>query len=200
MKSDVLVHDVFLSAAEADRGVAQAIRRAFEERGLTVFIDAPHRAPGADWEENIRQAMAESRAFVAILSRASLNSPESLMEIGAAQAWGKAIYFLREGSTEIPTFLQKYPAEPLSRLPDVVERVVGSLSPLSEGQIEILKELYRMQDVPSEQLGARPHSLEQLTRRFNQNAQADLSPERVRQELIRLRKRGELPRRKRKIG
>ncbi len=200
MKSDILVYDVFLSTSSTDKGVAEVVRRAFEERGLTVFTDSARRSPEVAWEDSFGVAMAEARAFVAILSRASVNSPWNMIGVGAAQAWGKGIYLLLDGLTEVPGYLRRYPSFPISRLSEVVAEVEQSIQPLSKDQVQVLKDIYLSQGVATDKLGARPDSLARLTRRFNDAAGAKLSPERIRSELIRLRKRGELPRLKRRIG
>lgn len=200
MSNDTLVHDVFLAMSAADRGTAELVRRAFEERGLTVFSDAERSSTGEVWEEGIGPAMAEARIFVVILSRSSIHSPWNLMEIGAAQAWGKAIYLLLDGLREVPAYLARYPAFPISRLSEVVDLVERNDQPLSEDELQTLKSLYVSQNVSSEKLGDRPDSLARLTQRFNTRTQCNLSPERVRSELIRLRKRGELPRLNRRTG
>jgi hypothetical protein len=194
-------YDVFLSSAAADRGVAMVVRRAIEDRGLSVF-SADDLQGGAGVEDAIRSAMADARVFVAVLSRLSVNSPTIAIELGAAMAWGKAIYLLLEGigPAELPSALLRYRSIPLSRLAEALREIERSIEPVTEEQARLLAEVYASISVPTDQLASRPSSLDQLTSRFNQRAGTSYSPERVLQELIRLRKRGGLPKLTRKTG
>ncbi len=146
--------------------------------------------------------MAESRVFVAILSRSSLPSPWIAMELGAALAWGKSIDLFVEGITEseVPASLAQYRVVPLARLTQILDEIVQSIEPLSDDQIAVLGETYLAVGVPTDQLAARPASLDLLTQRFNRREGTNYSPERILQEVVRLRKQGRLPKLKRKTG
>lgn len=192
--------DVFLSSATADRGVATVVRRAIEDRGLSVF--SAWELDRVLTEDSIRSAMADARIFVALLSRLSVNSPWIAIELGAAMAWGKAIYLLLEGigPGELPSVLLRYRSIPVAKLEDAIKEIERSIEPISPDQASTLGELYASIGVSTERLATRPTSLDQLTKRFNQKFGTSYSPERILQELIRLRKSGGLPKLKRKTG
>lgn len=193
--------DIFLSASAADRGVATVVRRAFEDRGLSVFSAVDAQA-GAQAEDSIRSAMADARVFVAILTRLSVNSPSIAIELGAAIAWGKAIYLFLDGigPAELPPALLPYRSIPVSKLGETIKEIERSIEPITPEQADALAELYAVVGVPTDQLASRPAALDQLSKRFNQRTGASYSQERVLQELIRLRKRGGLPKLNRKTG
>lgn len=195
-------YDVFLTYSRIDRGVGEVVRRAFEERGLRVFADSASVATGARWEEATRSAMAESRAFVAILSRASSNSSWITLELGAALAWGKAIYLLLEGITAeaLSAPMSSLPSVPIARLREVVDEVERTNLPLSDDEAALLGEVYAAFRVPTDQLPSDPAALDRLSTDFNRRAGRADSPERVLQELLRLRKRGRLPKLKQKTA
>jgi hypothetical protein len=201
MTNPVESYDVFLSSAAADRGVAMVVRRAIEDRGLSVF-SAENLKVGAPSEDVIRSAMADARVFVAVLSRLSVNSPSIAIELGAAMAWGKAIYLLLEGigPAELPNPLLRYRSISVSKLADAIKEIERSIEPVTVEQAGVLSELYAAVGVSTEQLANRPSALDQLTHRFNERLGSSFSPERVLQELIRLRKRGGLPKLNRKTG
>ncbi|QDV38104.1 toll/interleukin-1 receptor domain-containing protein [Tautonia plasticadhaerens] len=199
MTKNEVTYDVFLSASTLDVGVAEVVRRSFESRGLTVFSALEMKA-GVRFEDVIRSAMAEARIFVAILTRASMSSANFAVEFGAALAWGKFIYLLNAGISprDMPAWLSHYRLAPISELDQVIDAILGAIEPLSEEQAVVLGEAYGAVGVASEQLSSRPSSLDQLTQRFNRRAGTSFSPERILQEVIRLRKRGDLPKLSRK--
>jgi hypothetical protein len=192
--------DVFLSASQLDRGIADVVRRAFEARGLTVFTPADcSDSTGLIFADTIHSAMADCRAFVVILSRASMNSAWTGVELGAALAWGKSIHVLLEGilPEEVTPVFAQHPLHPMARLRVVVEQVERSITRLTPDQAQTLRDLYLDMGVTTDRLSSDPTALNRLSRRFNRAAATNYSPERILQELIRLRKSGRLPRLKR---
>jgi parallel beta-helix repeat protein len=65
--------DVFISYASEDRGAAQAIARALENEGWTVWWDR-HLLPGGRFSRVIEQQLAESRAVVVLWTDHSVES------------------------------------------------------------------------------------------------------------------------------
>jgi TIR domain len=189
------VCDVFLAASRRDAGVAEVVRRAFEDSGLVVFSSATMEL-GSDFSNAIREAIAESRVFVALLTPSFVRSSHLPLEIGGAWAWEKPIYLLLESLSpkDVPSYLKRYKAIPTTKLADAVASIARSAKPLSEQQREQLTRLYADLGVSSDQLALQPDTLDTLTRSFNEAVATRFSPERVLQEIVRLRKQGKLPR------
>lgn len=69
--------DVFLSYRRAEKQIAKKIKKQFERRGLTVWMDESHIEPGTQWAEEIRQAIQKASYFVPIFTKAF--EPKSYM-------------------------------------------------------------------------------------------------------------------------
>ena len=65
---------VFLSHSGRDDAIVAAIRKALEATGIAVWDDARHLTAGDQLEPEIRRALDESRALVAVLSPRTVNS------------------------------------------------------------------------------------------------------------------------------
>ena len=195
-------YDVFLSFAQADRGEANVVKRAFEDRGLSVFSTSEF-PPGEVLVDLIHSAIVDARVFVAILSRVSVDSPWVTIELGSALGWGMPIYLLLKEGIE-PSALQapfaRHPAFPLSDLDVAIDEIARGIDRLDDRQVKRLGELYADTGVPVAKLVDDPDEMDKLARRFNRAVGAKLSPERVLQEVIRLRKRGALPKLKQQTG
>jgi hypothetical protein len=187
--------DVFLSYALADRDSATLLASAFTEAGLSVF-DIRAMPKGEQWQNEIWDAIVSSQAFVALFSPGTASNSNILVELGAASAWQKPIYIVWAGTppARLPGYLQQHQVYPLSRLDDVVRSIRRGVQRLSDEERSVLLDVYRSVRVPTDQLLRQPSAVERLTREFNRRSSKRLSGERLLQELIRLRKRGELPR------
>jgi hypothetical protein len=195
MSVSVKVHDVFLAASASDGAVASVVRRAFEDAGIATFFDVHDLRPGEDWKEAVREAMAESWAFVALLTPAFVHSPWLPLEYGLAVGWDRAIYLLTSGikADEVPPFLRGYATLPVARVSEVVEAVKRDARPLSDREADALIDSYKKLGVTADQLPILPESLDVLARRFRERSGSERPAERLLQELFRLRKRGKLP-------
>lgn len=187
--------EVFVAATRHDAAVADVVQRAFEDVGLTVFSFTKAET-GARWGDKVREALAESNAFVAVLTPAALRSPGLTLELGGAIAWNKPIYILLDGigPSQVPVFLRDFELRPISEIAKVVKAVLRNAQPFSEQHTETLGKLYREIGVPADHLAVRPAELDALTRAFNSECGTKLPPERILQQLLRLRKAGKLPR------
>jgi hypothetical protein len=197
MSEKKVISDVFLAASPRDAGVAEVVRRAFEEAGLAVFSSATIQ-PSPDFADAIREAIAESWAFVVLLTPSFVNSNNLAVLSGGAWAWDKPIYLLLESVSpkDVPTYLKRYKIVPIAKLADVVESVARIANPLSEREHDLLAGLYTDLGVSPDQLAMQPDALDTLTHDFNEATTSQLSAERVLQEIVRLRKQGKLPRRR----
>lgn len=191
------IFDVFISHASADRQLAAKVAESFESDGLETFYSASI-PPGADIEDSIWQALAESRALLVIVSPDLPTHAMGMIELGGAIAWSKPVYLIINGppSYKLPPVLSSYPAYPLSRLEDVIRAIREGIQPLTNDESELLIRLYKHLGIPSDQLSQTPHALRELAKEFNEQIGRQYSGERLLSELIRMRKRGELPRMK----
>ncbi len=188
--------DVFLSATEADRWVADRVKKALEDAKLNVFPAYDFAREAELFQDTFYDALVGSRAFVALLSRSSLRSSWVIFEIGGAQAREKPIFFLYSDvpASEIPPHLRKYHLRPFAELDEMVAEVKRVTVPLPDSESKTLSKLYAEYGVPFKDLEIEDGHLGELTRKFNQATGADFTPERIIQELFRLRKEGKLPR------
>ena len=67
--------DVFLSHGTPDKPWVRTLVRALEDSGLTVFLDEQAIYPGQNWVVGLSEAVQNSRAFVLVLSQATIERP-----------------------------------------------------------------------------------------------------------------------------
>ncbi len=186
-------YDVFLSYSSDLQGQARVIANKFADAGLTVF-DLSEIGPGYNIAEETWQALAESWAVVALIKPGSV-PPSVAVEIGAASAWQKPIYILTqaEGEYHVPAYFSKYEVFKSSEIGKVVQLISKGLKPLSEKEKAALVKAYFRLRVPTDRLLMEPRSVEQLKHVLWNELGLRISGERIMQELLRLRKRGRLP-------
>ncbi len=187
--------DVFISHAVSDRHLATEIADSLETVGLETF-HAGTVEPGMDVGDAIWQALAESRAVIAIISPEMSPQAMGMVEIGAAAAWNKSVYLVINGpsSTTLPPTLSKYPVYPVGRLGEVVQQISTGFEPLTDDERGVLAEIYQGVKTSPDQLSQSPKALRELTAKFNRSIGKQFSGERLLSELIRMRKKGQLPR------
>jgi hypothetical protein len=187
--------DVFISHAASDNEIARDIARNLESAGLETFYTGLLE-PGADISEAIWEALAESRALIMIVSPNLTRHAIGMIELGAASAWNKPIFLLLNGpsSTRLAAPLDAYTAYPLSRLDEVIRAIHSGFDPLSDDDRGALANIYRRLSIPADQLSMSPKVLRALTTQFNRITHKQLSGERLLSEILRMRKKGELPR------
>lgn len=195
-KRDETYYNVFLSHASTDRATADVVGRKLEDGGLTIFDVADDLGAGPDVADAVREAIWESAALVVIASATYVESPSLLFEVGAAWGAHKPVFLLvgSEGSLALPAFLRKYRVLPLAQVDKLAQELTGLSRPLSDAQRQSLARVYREIGVPSDRLLTDSESASNLTRAFNASAWRNVSEERLLRELLRMRKRGELPR------
>ncbi|GIW79436.1 MAG: hypothetical protein KatS3mg105_1243 [Gemmatales bacterium] len=187
--------DVFISHRAADTQVATEVAEILETVGLKTFRSGAVE-PGEDISDAIWQALAESRAFIAIVTPHAPPQTMGLVEVGAATAWNKPIFVVINGpsSTKVPAPFSGYPAYTLGRLDDVVQAIQRGIEPLTEDERRTLIEVYEQLNIPTDQLTHSYADLRNLAMKFNRRARQHFSGERLLSELFRLRKQGKLPR------
>jgi hypothetical protein len=195
MSPNQTTSDAFLSYAVADRSEAMAVSRALAEAGISVF-DARSIEVGGNWQDELWEALVTSQVMVAVVSPASLPNDNLLVELGAASAWRKPVMIVWTGPAEVrlPVYLESYRVFPLSRLDDLVQAVRKAPEPLRPEEQRKLIAAWRTLQLPTDELLQQPDAVERLARTFNRGGSRTVSSERLLQELVRLRRRGELPR------
>jgi hypothetical protein len=184
--------DVFLSYGPEDKTSAAGVARILQASDLAVF-DLRAIPQGKHAEDTVWEAMAESQAFVVVVSDAAL-SASSIFEFGAAQGWNKAVYVVvtDPASTHLPTFLRGFPVYPFSRLDELAGAIKNSSDVLSDSEKMVLIEEYHRIGEPVDELLLQPALLSKLTRQFKKRAKRDVVPEELLRTLLRLRKGGDL--------
>jgi len=194
MTTQTQTYDVFLSYSFTEASTANLVERALTQAGLDVFTPSKVQ-PTEDLEDSLWRALAESAAVVVILSPDRAPGSSTAVELGAAIAWHKPIYIVHgeARSARLPSYLSSFPAYPISRIDDVVQSVMRTLEPLSEEDRSALCDIYTELGIPTDALLRQPAAIETLAREFYSRRRKQISGERLVQELIRLRKRGGLP-------
>jgi len=193
--------DVFLSHTHHDSELAKVVRGMMEEGGLSVFsVEDLH--PGRNIADSIRNAIAEARAFVALLTPTSVHSASLAVEFGGAWVRNKPVYLLTDnlGAKDVPAYLKSQRTISVAKVPEVVAEIVRSSLPLTDLQRDSLIRIYGEIGVPSDRLTSDSASLDELTRRFNEDTNLRVSSDRLLETIIRLRKQGKLRSRTDRVG
>lgn len=102
---------VFVSHSSRDTWVARQIAREIERVGATPFLDEAEIDAGADFEDDIRDFLAQAHELVVLLTPWALDRPYVWAELGAAWARGILIVALLLGLT--PAEIQSRPGVPV---------------------------------------------------------------------------------------
>jgi adenylate cyclase len=132
-------HDVFLSHSAADKAAAQAILAGLEERGIRCWIAPRDVLAGAEYGQQIVDAIKGCRAFAVIFSASANASPHVRREVERAVSMDKTILPIRVEDV-MPTGAMEYclsgthwldaiskPVEP--HVPELVAAVQQVLGP-----------------------------------------------------------------------
>jgi hypothetical protein len=105
------------------------------------------------------------------------------------------VYIVTEGEAHyhVPSYFSGYMVFRASEIGKVVESISTGLNPLSEKERETLVKAYTTLGVPTDRLLLEPASIEPLKEIVSKESGVAVSGERIMQELLRLRKRGKLP-------
>ncbi len=185
-------YDVFISNTARDASLAMEVADACRMSGLEV-VTSTELPPGRDLSDALWEALAESRALIAILSPSDL-SPAMAIEIGAARAWKKPIYAIvtEPSSTRLPSAMAGIGLYTAGRLEDVIKAIKTSVEQLTEDDRAFLSRLYSELEISVDQLAFEPKRRGELVKRFKKGRGKSISEERLLSELLRLRKQGKL--------
>jgi hypothetical protein len=188
-------YDVFISYSPKHAALALEVAGFCRDDGLEAFTDAEIRR-SEDWGDAIWEALAESRALLAIVSPED-PTPAMAIEIGAAKAWNKPIYAIvtDPSSNRLAPALAGIPLYTAGRLPDVINSIRASVEELSDDDRVYLGKLYSQMRVSVDQLALDPVNLDRLCRKFSETRGKVVAGDRLLSELFRLRKQNRLLRR-----
>src|SRR5258708_4000767 len=83
--------DIFISYSSHDREKAEQLTELLASAGLSVWIDQSNLEVSASWSKEIVQAINDCKAFVVLLSPASLESHNVIKEVSLASEKRKKI-------------------------------------------------------------------------------------------------------------
>lgn len=190
------IYDVFLVHHPHDDGVAAMVIREFEQAGCGVYPQLTTPVNLVDGiQMPVMDALVDSSAMVLLLTRTSVESRWFAFAVGVAMAWDKPVVVLHDGIElrSIPEFLNQFQLVPLSNLDRVVQQVQLLRKPLTDSQRDSLASAYRELGVPADQLLLDVKQRRKLASLFSEHEKETVPVNRLLQELIRLRKQGELP-------
>jgi hypothetical protein len=187
-------YDVFVVYDRRDAPTAVSVVDVLRAHGLAVFFDVQQIAPGANIEDAIWQAMAESHALVVVLPE-EIASSWLAFELGAAKAWNKPIYAVSAFSAHknIPASLRGVQVLPLSRVEEIAQSIATTSDRLSEEDIAHLGDAYASTGVAVDQLLLQPQQLAAVVKQFNKKSGRKMSGEQIMWHMLRLRKQAMLP-------
>jgi hypothetical protein len=195
--------DAYLAHDTSDSALAWAVADRLRAAGLTT---ASVHLDGAGTfsldSQPFRRELFESFTLVVVLTPAFVRSGVLPFYLGVADATASPVYVLNAdvSQSDVPDYLQRsrYFTEPLwEGLPRVVDEIAKASQPLDADAVMALEQVYQEVGVPADQLVASTTLRREFAQMFAKKSGASLSEFRLLRELIRLRKRGKLPRLKR---
>ena len=189
-------YDVFISHSATDSALAVEVANACRESGLESVTNA-ELLPRENLGDAIWEALAESRALLTIVSPSG-PTPAMAIEIGAARAWNKPIYAIvtDPASNRLIPALTGILLYTYGRIQDVIKAIRASVEEFSEDDRVILGELYSRMGTSVDQLILDPKQRDTLVKKFAKKSGRIVEGERLLSELLRLRKQGELARKR----
>jgi hypothetical protein len=185
--------DVFIAHAAEDAALAGDIANACRASGLEA-ITAAEILPAENVSDALWDALAESRALLAVLSRSG-PTPSMAIELGAARAWNKPIFGVVADPTltDLPPGLSGIHLYTSGRVEDVIRAIKRSSEELTEEDRSLLAQRYTEMGASVDQLALEPRLLQELVKRFTAGTGKAVPGERLLSELLRMRKQGRLP-------
>src|SRR5207253_1183035 len=125
-----------------DEGLASEIANTCRAQGLDAITFA-ELLPATNASDALWEALAESRALLAVLSRSG-PTPSMAIELGAARAWNKPIFGVVADPTftDLPPGLSGIHLYTSGRVEDVIRAIKASGKELSDDDRSLLAGLY----------------------------------------------------------
>jgi len=166
--------------AASGLSVLHAVELPTTRRELTTFLEA----------------MREGVAMVVLLSPHHARSSLVPLFVGTAMSWQTPIFVVVEapGSVEVPSYLRRYPVVSPGKLPDLIAELEALAGPLPDRDQKAILEAYARVGLPVQQLLTDPAEAERLAVEVRPGSRKGMPAGRLLTALVRMRKRGELPR------
>jgi TolB-like protein/Tfp pilus assembly protein PilF len=104
-------HDVFISYASQDAGIANAVVQALESDSLRCWIAPRDVVPGALYADEIIHAISDAKLLVLVLSGSAASSPHVGREVERAASKRRPIITMRIDSAPLTTALEYFLSE-----------------------------------------------------------------------------------------
>ena len=102
-----MAHDVFLSYSTLDRTTAEAVRAGLEAQGIRCWIAQRDVLPGAEYGQQIIEAINSCKTLVLVFSSHANDSPHVRREVERALSHGKIVIPFRIEDV-LPTNAMEY--------------------------------------------------------------------------------------------
>lgn len=114
---------VFLTHSPTDQAAASQVKKRLGDKGIVV--QTVHALPTKDLATRMRNALAESEAFVVLATEASVHSTDLAFEIGAARGLQKPIFVLTKdiAKSDLPPYLREFSIIPYESLEKLAGRI-----------------------------------------------------------------------------
>jgi hypothetical protein len=125
-----MAYKIFISFSAKDRAIAKSLKKQLVKVGAEVSTADPL-VLGSEIRVHIADAMRQSDAVIAIVSKHSARSQWLSFEVGAAAGLGKKILPVTVGirSSELPPVLSSFQAIELDKFPQFVARLANRIQP-----------------------------------------------------------------------
>lgn len=141
--------DVFVSFANADRQYAQRLAASLQQRGISVYLDASVLV-GDSWASEIHRFIADSDAFVVLLSESTTQGEHVASEIAAATVASRErnirlVPVILDERAEVPPLLSLHKGvmPPMSRDPERVASLIEESlrNPVRRANVDLQHEI-----------------------------------------------------------
>jgi hypothetical protein len=185
---------VYLTHAPIDAAQAEPVRQALFDAGF--IVREPPAGDVTDAARASRDVLRDTQALVVLLTPSLLRSTQLPIELGMTLAWGIPVFVLLVdvARREVPAFLWNNLAVPADRLSDVIHALDRIGEPISDDQREALANAYLAVGVPVDQLMTDVSVSERIAEEFRRATRSQVPTANLLRELLKLRKRGQLPR------
>jgi nucleoside 2-deoxyribosyltransferase len=95
---------LFVSYSKKDKNWVKTLAKQLEERGFSAWLDERDVPPGTNWEDEVKKAVTESDALIAVLGEGK-PSPKALVEVGIALGQQKPVMPVVVGKYTDPGYL-----------------------------------------------------------------------------------------------
>jgi hypothetical protein len=125
---------VFVSYAQEDKDVAQALARKLNARGISTWLDTEKIRGGENWDENLRQAIDTSRLCIVLVSDKTTPPAAKMSREWATiqdSTWRRSDLsvcpILLDDDVAVPRFLRRWQGLRLSRKAEDIDEAVENI-------------------------------------------------------------------------